>query len=187
MMYIQILFSKYNHSIKNIPKKFSKCILHYIILASLLLASLSGIIACNKAESYIQPAIPTSYLDCIELSPLMLGDYYFNYNAIYPWFPTVDEILTGRAIIMKNIEMTEEMLGTRGKSFFKVTHNVIVKPQAISQMEELKVGDVVDILGISTGISAETSAVILERCFIEPSGRLNLPLEGEGSQDIFTY
>lgn len=132
-------------------------------------------------------AIPPSYLDCIELSPLMLGDYYFNYNPLYFWFPAVDETLTGRAIIMKNIEITEEMLRTRDKSFFKVAHNIMVKPRNISQMEELEVGDVVDILGLCNGISTEWSAVTLERCFIETSGRLNLPLEGEGSHDISTY
>jgi hypothetical protein len=151
------------------------------------LASLSGVIACNRAELYVPPVIPLSYLDCIELSPLRLGNYYFNYNPLYSWLPTADETLTGRAIIMKNIEITEEMLRTRDKSFFKVAHNVMVKPRNISQMEELEAGDVVDILGLCTGISDEWSAVTLERCFIETSGRLNLPIEGEGSDSIFAY
>ena len=187
MMYIKIFFSKYNYSVKNIPRQLGKCTLHYVILTSLLLASLSGIIACDKAEVDVPIFIPPSYLDCIELSPLTLGDYYFNYSPLYFWLPTADEILTGRVIIMNNIEITEEMLKTRTESFFKVAGNVMVKPRNPSRIKDLEVGDVVDILGICKGISDEWSPVILERCFIEPSGRLNLPLEGEGSQGLFDY
>ncbi|MFC1865346.1 hypothetical protein ACFLYB_01365 [Chloroflexota bacterium] len=186
-MYTKIVIFKYIYTLKNIPRQLSKCILRYVILASLLLVGLSGVIACDKAELSVPQFIPPSYLDCIELTPLMLGDYYFNYRPLYVWFPTADEILTDKAIIMNDIEITEEMLVTRTESSFKVADNVIVKPRNSSQVKDLKPGDMVDILGISSGISDELSAVVLEECFIEPPGVINLPLEGDGSDGLFDY
>lgn len=148
-----------------------------ILAFSLLLAGLTGLIACGNVQPIVQPFIPPQYLGCIEISPSELGYYYFNYDPPYIWLPTADEAFTGKAIIMKNIEITEDMIETRTKSFFKVNDDLLIKPLDLSRGEELEVGDTVDILGLCKGISDKWAAVVLEGCLIEPSGRLNLPLD----------
>ena len=148
-----------------------------ILAFSLLLAGLGGLIGCVFAQPIVQPFIPPQYLDCIEINPFELADYYFNYEPPYIWLPTADEAFTGKAIIMKNIEITEGMVETRTKSFFKVNDDLLIKPLDLSRVEELRVGDTVDILGLCKGISDKWAAVVLEDCIIEPAGRLNLPLD----------
>jgi hypothetical protein len=162
-----------SHVVKGLYKRA----LFNILTSSLLFVGLVGLFSCANTPLAVQPFVPPQYLDCIEISPLELSDYYFNYQPLYIWFPTADEALTGKAVIMKNIEITEGMIETSTKSFFKVNSNVLVKPQNPSIMEGLKVGDVIDILGLSQGISDEWAAVVLEDCIIEPTGRLNLPVE----------
>ena len=183
----RVLLTRDISSTKHVLKQLGKLTWPHILTVALLLTGLSGLIACGNVQPFIPPYIPPNYLDCIEISPFMLGDYYFNYKPLYPWFPTADEAFTGKAIIMKNIKITEEMIETRTKSFFKVNNYVLIKPLDLSQMGKIKVGDMVDILGLCKGISDQWVAVVLEDCFIEPSGILNLPLKNGGSQGVLTY
>lgn len=159
----------------------------HILVFSLLLAGLGGLFGCANTPPVVQPFVPPQYLDCIEISPVELAHYYFDYQPPYIWMATADEAFTGKAIIIKNIEITEEMIETGAKSFFKVNGNVLIKPQALSIMEELKVGEVVDILGLCKGISDEWAAVVLEDCIIEPAGRLNLPIEEDRASNGAGY
>ena len=101
--------------------------------------------------------------------------------------PTADEILTDEPIIIKKIEVSEEMLKTRTNSLIKAADNIIIEAPKDSDLDKLKVGQLVDILGICKGISNEWSAVVLKDCFIEISGRLQLPLEGDTTQVLFGY
>lgn len=151
----------------------------HVLVYSLLLAGLVGLFGCANTALSVQPFVPPQYLDCIEISPFKLADYYFNYQPPYIWMLTADEAFTGKAVIMKNIEITEEIIDTRAKSFFIVNSNVLVKPQDPSIMNELKVGEVIDILGLSKGVS--DNRVVVEGCLIEPAGRLNLPVEEDGA------
>jgi len=186
-MYIRILLYGFLNSMKITSGRLGKYLFPYLILISLLLTGLSGAIACNEAESDMPPYIPSGYINCIELTPLRLGDYFFNYVPLYTWIAPDDNTYTGKPIIMKDIEVTEEMLKTRNGSFLNVADNVMVESRNQSNVEDLEVGDMVDILGICRGVSDEWSAVMLEQCIIEPSGRINLPLENGGSPDSIGY
>jgi len=90
--------------------------------------------------------------------------------------PAADEMFTGRAIIIKNIKLTEEMMKT--KTNINIGGCIIIELQNTSDLERIKVGDVVDIVGKCMGVSEDRYVVVVKDCLIQPAGLFPLPLPG---------
>jgi hypothetical protein len=101
--------------------------------------------------------------------------------------------ITGESIIFKNILLTAEKLQTKrvevyahGKELvstevqtYIMASSVQFFPRDPSALEKLRVGDVVDIIGVCAGMSEEWPSVIVIRdCQILPAGLAPLPLPG---------
>jgi len=154
------------------------------VVAGLLLAAVTG---SSSTRTDPPPNIPLNYLDCVELSPEKLATYYFDYNPLYFWLPTGDEALTGKPVIIKDIQLSREMLEMENARTMRISEDVVIELVSTHQLDGFKTGDTVDIVGLCKGLSDTRSDVVLAESYIESAGILNLPLDGKSPQDLLGY
>jgi hypothetical protein len=144
-------------------------------------------ISCTHARFRPPPNIPLNYLKCIELTTDRLEHYYLNYDPIYFWLPTGEEVLDGRPVIIKNIELTNGIVDEHNSRVLHITEKITMYLTSVYQMEGIRFGEAIDIVGICRGFSKERDSIILTECFMEPSGTLGLPVDGSNPGSLFGY
>ena len=144
----------------------------------------------------LDTSVPFSYVP----PPEGDADYYIGttVKAITSTFiggyvsPFDAERYNGQSFIFKNIEIAHSEIVTReiqlyilGKGLadtetetFLMSGNVQFVPQDLSKWQELKAGDIVDIICVCAGISKEYAVVVITNCQFLPAGLAPLPLPG---------
>jgi len=156
-------------------RKLIRFLLIAIGIIGILVLSLIGLFSYTPDTSVPFPYIPPPEgLYYIEATPLGLHDALFSHYLD----PLVAQVFyVGESFIFKNVRLggierwrTETYITTGDVQFWALFP---------SDLKELKVGDVVDIIGICGGISKEYPAVIVvTNCLFLPAGVAPLPLPG---------
>ncbi len=84
---------------------------------------------------------------------------------------------TGKNFIFKNILISKGILARRHETYISIGMAQFV-PQYPSDLQKLKEGDTIDIIGVCMGLSTEYSLVLVSNCVFLPAGVVPLPLPG---------
>ncbi len=144
----------------------------------------------------LDTSVPFSYVP----PPEGDADYYIGttVKAITSTFiggyvsPFDAERYNGQSFIFKNVLITTKGLTTRrietysqsGELLGWETETYLMSsivqfvPQDLSKWQELKAGDIVDIICVCAGISKEYAVVVITNCQFLPAGLAPLPLPG---------
>lgn len=83
----------------------------------------------------------------------------------------------GKSFIFNNILIDDLILKARTETYIFISHVQFV-PQYPSELENLKEGDVVDIVGVCMGVSEATAYVWVTDCRFLPAGLVQLLVPG---------
>ena len=129
------------------------------------------------------PYIPPPERYYIEATPQQLHDEFFSpYRD--PFSAEVKYV--GKSFIFKNIFIDKEILSRRHEAYVWIDLIQFV-PHNPSDLQELKEGDMVDIIGVCAGMSKEYAAVVVANCRFLPAGLAPLPLPGGPAPVIGGY
>ena len=157
------------------------------IILTVSILCLLGIYCTGCAQERISshpPYIPPSYLSCTEISPTDLINAYYNNHISYM---QVEAWYNNQAYVFKQIIVTENMLKWRPTGYVWVENSIQCYPLNKNQLDPLKVGDVVDIVGISMGLHDQFRGLVFYGCVYFPSGIVQLPVEDNGVNVIIPY
>lgn len=174
------------------------CLITSVILG-ILLFTLFGIPGCIYTTYNPLPYIPPD-ADYIGISIESLNNAYFGtYRP--PWL--TDEIFEGKHLIIKDIVVKKDMLKSRTGTYtdtyivvgpapvpaepYIIIGAYLIKPEDPSDLEWLRVGQVIDVAGKFVGWSQEHGLVVITNCLIELAGVLPLPLPGSETVEIPEY
>ena len=155
-----------------------------ISISVLLLLGLYGAACAKEGIITLVPYIPPSHLSCTEVLPTDLLDAYLNPHLD---FGQAEALYNGRVFVFKRIQVTENMLKWRAAGYVWAGNTIQCFPLNQDQLDRLKVGDVVDIVGVSMGLHKQFMGLVFQGCVFLPSGLVQLPIEGTGDSDVITY
>lgn len=139
-----------------------------------LLACAPAGVGCAQKASAVQ-FIPPAYYDCIEAAPDILVNTYFT-RYLNPGEAAV--LYNGKFFVFKNITVTQEMLlrASEGYIWFYLIKCCATDSSAPLK---LKVGDVIDVVGMNLGTYAEYPGTLqFSDCIFLPAGSVQLPAAG---------
>ncbi len=137
----------------------------------------------------IMMVVPLSYTPNTAAFPYIPppeGNYYIQttpqdlYNAFTSRYLdplAAQATYVGESFIFKNILIDEDILSRRHETYVFIDLFKLV-PQNPSDLQELKEGERVDIIGVCMGLSKEYLGIELTNCLFLPAGVAPLPLPG---------
>ena len=146
------------------------------VFITVLLLGIVTITSCTRIELATLPYVPPKYLTAIEVTAF---DLVYAYQKPQTR-AAAERLFNDKVIIIKNIEITEEIIRDSTERYLNWGYSILFKPSNLSDLDRLRVGDKIDIVGICQGIAAGITTVVLDRCIIEPAGVLSLPLSDDG-------
>lgn len=155
-----------------------------ICISALLLLGPYGAGCAKEGIITLVPYIPPSYLSCTEVLPNDLLDAYNNPHLD---FGQAEALYNDRVFIFKRIQVTENMLKWRAAGYVWAGNTIQCFPLTQNELDHLKVGDVVDIVGVSMGLHKQFMGLVFQGCVFLPSGLVQLPIEGTGDSEDITY
>ncbi len=134
------------------------------------------ITSCNSNEPLANRYLPPKYLGAIEMTAYDLVQAYQHPSSRM----AAERLISGKYIIVKNIEITEEVINISTTNYLNWGHTLHIQPVDLSDLYRVGIGDKIDAVGICLGIPTGKMAVVLDQCIIELTGILPLPLSGSG-------
>lgn len=148
-----------------------------LIITAILTLSLTGLFNYTLGTSASSPYIPP---------PAGNSNYYIEATTEGLWNEFLSHYsdtisakinYVGKSFIFKDILIDESKLNRRYESYILINLVQFV-PRDPSELQELKEGDVVDIIGVCAGISDEYQMIVVANCQFLPAGLVPLPLPG---------
>ncbi|UCE97470.1 MAG: hypothetical protein JSV74_05855 [Dehalococcoidia bacterium] len=136
-----------------------------------------GIVTVNSCNNNGPPAnryLPPKYLNAIEMKAYDLVQAYQHPSSRID----AEQLISGNYIIVKDIEITEEIITISTENYLNLGHTLHIQPSDLSDLKRIGIGDRIDAVGICLGIPTGKMAVVLDQCIIESTGILPLPLSG---------
>ena len=148
-----------------------------LIVIAMLAISLISVTGCTKQDPFIPEYIPppegnrSYYIEttCEDLWNVFLSRYSDVISAEINY--------VGKCFIFKDILIDEYKLSRRYENSILIGL-VQFLPRDPSDLQELKEGDVVDIIGVCAGISDQYVMIVVANCQFLPAGLYPLPLPG---------
>ncbi len=131
--------------------------------------------------SYIPPPAEGYY---IEATMEQLTDEFFSH---YLDPATAGDRFIGKSFIFKDILMDEAILDRRHETWIIIRGLVQFVFQDPSDLQKLKEGDRVDIIGVCVGISKEYELIVVSNCKFLSAGVAPLPIPGGSALLIGGY
>ena len=133
------------------------------------------IISCSGGTRLTTPRyLPPRYLSAIEMRAYDLVLAYQHPASRID----AEALLNGRYIIIKNIEITKEIIDNSSETYLNLGYTLYIQPSDLSRLGHLSIGQKIDVVGICLGIPTGKTAVVLDQCVIESAGIIPLPLSG---------
>ena len=149
------------------------------VFITVLLMGVFAITSCSSTELATHRYLPPKYLTAIEITAFDLVHAYQHPASRID----AEALLTGKVIIVKNIEITEEVINNSTETYLNWGYTLYINPSDLSDLDRLNIGDKIDVVGICLGIPAGKTAVVLDQCIIESAGIMPLPLSDSGGID----
>ncbi len=150
-----------------------------LIILTLTFCSVVMLAAACGAPSYLSnlpDMIPASYYSCLDVSPKVILDAYYNqYGGRY----LAEAQYNGQPFIFKNIEVTQSMIEGQGTDYIWVDRVKCTLATDFSRY--IKEGKLVDIVGTMQGIPIDPDtpySILMTDCYVIPAGSVALPLAG---------
>ena len=135
------------------------------ILMVLVISLVSGLAlltgSCKTATEAIVPYIPPSYYACLQVSIDDLLKWYFtHYGNLYQ----AEQTYNGQIFVFNGVRVMASMLVDDNTFHFSSAEFIAMQPGAVGN---LKVGDIIDIVGINRGPMPEAEGQLLSAWFDE--------------------
>ena len=135
--------------------------------------------ACAAQTNTAQflPLLPPEYYQCYETTSQDIITAYF---GAYSSRPLAEALYNNQPFVFKNIEIMPGMMESQGPDYIWVdrTQCMAVNPTDVAK---LKVGQVVDVVGIMRGVSIDPDKrmdLLMTDCYFLPAGSFALPVPG---------
>ncbi len=146
-----------------------------IITICLILLLMTG---CERSSFVSPPYVPPKYLGAIEIKVWQITDAV---QSSYDDLSSISEILSNKVVVIKDIELTREILSTKDMGFIRLEY-IECQLADESYLDDFRKGHMVDIAGIcQVSTTYHTSPFTLIDCIFLPAGAVDLTV---GSEDI---
>ena len=149
-------------------------------ISAIAILCLTFFAGCTKQAVNQIPLIPLSYYHCIEVNPEELEKSYFNAN--YGNRGLAETMYNNQPFVFKRIIFNDTMAEfVRSKGYIWIG-TIKCLPADAKAVNALKPGTVIDIVGMNRGPeNAASYSLVMEDCYLLPTGSLVLPGEGGGT------
>ena len=154
--------------------RYKRTIVFIGAILSLCLISVTG---CTKQDPFIPEYIPPPAGESRYYIETTTEGLWNEFLSQYSDTISAEIKYVGRSFIFKDILIDEYKLNRRYESYILINLVQFV-PRDPSELQELKEGDVVDIIGVCAGISDEYQMIVVANCQFLPAGLVPLPLPG---------
>jgi len=125
----------------------------------------------------LPPMLPANYYKCIESTTLQVQGSYFDPYG-HRW--VAEMTYNDQPFVFKDIEVFPSMIESRGPDYLWVDR---IRCKAVNpdDVAKLKVGQIIDVVGIMRGISKDPDLQLnleMTECYFLPAGAVALPLPG---------
>jgi hypothetical protein len=147
-------------------------------ITAIIALSVTGLINYSPDTSpdfpFIPPPVGERQNYYLEITPEALWEEFLSpYSDVF----IAENMYKGRSFIFKNILIDENKLKWRYDDYI-VIDLVQFMARNSSELQKLKEGDRIDIIGVCVGLSEKNVYVIVGNCQFLPAGAAPLPLPG---------
>lgn len=151
-------------------------VLQFVLAVAFAILSLLcfPFVGCGQEASTTIPLIPPLYYSSTEVAPGALAHEYWNPHLDVP---SAKLLYDGRIFIFKNILLDDTALKHKKEGYLRLE---MVKAYITNTnyLARLKVGDLVDIVGINGGVASDFVGLNFIDCIVLPASSVQIPIGG---------